>query len=113
MKFNSNNKTMVKIEKTISATVQMTNAEDEVKAYHIEGNVSVNESGNVSSISNGLVKNGEQHLATFSCYGSNLKGNASISYMGIEADTQSIVLAEVHKFIDACIERVAQGVDVK
>lgn len=104
---------MVKIEKTISATVLMTNAEDEVKAYHVEANVSVNESGNVSSISNGVVKNGEQHLATFSCYGSNLKNNASISYMGVEADAQSVVLAEVHKFIDACIERVAQGIEVK
>ena len=113
MKFNSNNKTMVKIEKTISATVLMTNAEDEVKTYDVEGNVFVNESGNVSSISNGLVKNGEQHLATFSCYGSDLKGNASISYMGVEADVQSIVLAEVHKFIDACIELVAQGIEVK
>lgn len=100
---------MVKIEKTISATVLMTNAEDEVKTYHVEANVSVNESGNVSSISNGVVKNGEQHLATFSCYGSNLKGNASISYMGVEADAQSVVLAEVHKFIDG----VAQGVEVK
>lgn len=104
---------MVKIVKTISATVLVTNAADEVKTYHVEANVSVSESGNVSSISNGLVKNGEQHLATFSCYGSNLKGNASISYMGVEADTQSVVLAEVHKFIDACIERVAQGVEVK
>lgn len=104
---------MVKIEKTISATVLMTNAEDEVKTYDVEGNVFVNESGNVSSISNGLVKNGEQHLATFSCYGSDLKGNASISYMGVEADVQSIVLAEVHKFIDACIELVAQGIEVK
>ena len=104
---------MVKIEKTISATVLMTNAEDEVKTYDVEGNVFVNESGTVSSISNGVVKNGEQHLATFSCYGSNLKGNASISYMGVEADTQSVVLTEVHKFIDACIERVEQGVEVK
>lgn len=104
---------MVKIEKTISATILVTNAEDEVKAYHVEANVFVNESGNVSSISNGVVKNGEQHFATFSCYGSNLKGNATISYMGVEADTQSIVLAEVHKFIDACIERVAQRIEVK
>lgn len=104
---------MVKIEKTISATVQMTNAEDEVKAYRVEGNVFVNERGDVSSIASGVVKNGEQHLATFSCYGSNLKGNASISYMGVEADAQSVVLAEVHKFIDACIERVAQGIEVK
>lgn len=104
---------MVKIEKTISATVLVTNAADEVKTYHVEANVSVNESGNVSSISNGLVKSGEQHLAAFSCYGSNLKGNATISYMGVEADAQSVVLAEVHKFIDACIERVAQGVEVK
>lgn len=104
---------MVKIEKTISATVLMTNAADEVKAYHVEANVSVNESGNISSISNGLVKNGEQHFAAFSCYGSKLKDNASISYMGVEADAQSVVLAEVHKFIDACIERVAQGIEVK
>lgn len=104
---------MVKIEKTISATVLVTNADDAEKAYRIEANVSINESGNVNSISNGVVKDGEQHLATFSCYGSNLKGNASISYMGVEADTQSVVLAEVHKFIDACIERVAQGVEVK
>lgn len=104
---------MEKIEKTISATVLMTNAVDEVKAYLVVANVSVNESGNVSSISNGVVKDGEQHLATFSCYGSNLKGNASISYMGVEADTQSIVLAEVHKFVDACIERVAQGIEVR
>ena len=104
---------MVKIEKTISATVLMTNVTEEVNAYYVEANVSVNESGNVSSISNGLVKNGEQHLAAFSCYGSNLKNNASISYMGVEADAQSVVLAEVHKFIDACIERVAQGVEVK
>lgn len=103
---------MVKIEKTISATVQMTNAE-EANAYYVEANVSVNESGNVNSISNGVVKNGEQHLATFSCCGSNLKGNASISYMGVEANVQSEVLAEVHKFIDACIERVAQGIEVK
>lgn len=104
---------MVKIEKTISATVLMTNAEDDVKTYHVEANVSVSESGNVSSISNGLVKNGEQHFATFSCYGSNLKGNATISYMGVEADAQSVVLAEVHKFIDACVERFVYGVEVK
>lgn len=104
---------MVKIEKTISATVWVTNADDAEKAYRIEANVSINESGNVNSISNGVVKDSEQHLATFSCYGSNLKNNASISYMGVEADAQPVVLAEVHKFIDACIERVAQGIEVK
>lgn len=104
---------MVKIEKTISATVLMTNAEDEAKVYLVEANVLVNESGKVSSISNGLVKNGELHLVEFSCYGSNLKGNATISYMGVEQDVQAVVLTEVHKFIDACIERVAQGIEVK
>ena len=87
---------MQKVEfvKLNSANVSVNNGLNGERAYDITANVNLN-NGNVVSVENGSVKNGEEVVATFSMYSTTL----TPSFRGVDAAEMCNILMAINGFI--------------
>lgn len=86
----------LKIEKTLSKRVQVSNAGDAEKEYDISASVNAS-NGAVDNIENGVVSKDGTQKATFSQYSAN---NKNINF-NCESTEEEAVLGAINEFVDA------------
>lgn len=91
---------MANIEKTLRASVRMSNADDALRKYDISAEVAIEngEEQSVTRISTGIVKVEEAMIATFY----DERTSRAVSYYGLAIEAQN----EVNNAINAFIEEV-------
>ena len=101
---------MANIEKTLRASVRMSNADDALRWYDISAEVAIEngEEQSVTRISAGVVKAEETMIATF--YDEHT--SRSVSYYGLAIETQNEVNNVINAFVEDVKAKVAEPATV-
>ncbi len=101
---------MANIEKTLRASVRMSNADDALRKYDISAEVSIEngEEQSVTRISAGVVKFEEVMMATF--YDEHTSRSAT--YFGLNIDEQNEVNNVINTFVEDVKAKVAEPATV-
>lgn len=102
---------MVKFEKVVAASVEVSNASEELRVYNIKATAVVS-GGKVTQIKDGRVSVVEDKMerASFSATG---ESNVNINAYNTPLNEQMEVCAQVHQFIAKMLEKKNIGFDVK
>ena len=97
---------MANIEKTLRASVRMSNADDALRKYDISAEVAIEngEEQSVTRISAGVVKVEEAMIATF--YDEST--SRSVSYYGLAVEAQNEVNNAINAFVEEVKAKVAE-----